>query len=102
VLELEEINTRNNTVYFSSVVPAAYAAAGRVPSHSATMDDRCGIAELLFGGTPPSPIPITIGSLEISSTEELSVTAVYTLSNRASAGCVHRRETNWCCDLKRR
>jgi hypothetical protein len=56
----------------------------KLPPHSATMDDCCRIAEVLFGGTPPSPIPLTIGFLEITSTEELSVTAVYTASNLTS------------------
>ena len=55
-----------------------------LPPHSATMDDCCRIAELLFGDTPPSPIPLTIGFLEITSREELSVTAVYTSSNLTS------------------
>jgi hypothetical protein len=53
----------------------------KLPPHSATMDDCCRIAEVLFGDTPPSPIPLTIGFMEITSTEELSVTAVYTASN---------------------
>ena len=52
-----------------------------LPPHSATMDDCCRIAELLFGDVPPSPIPLTIGFLEITSQEELSVTAVYTSTN---------------------
>lgn len=55
-----------------------------LPPHSATMDDCCRIAELLFGGVPPSPMPLTIGFLEITSREELSVTAVYTSSNLTS------------------
>jgi hypothetical protein len=55
-----------------------------LPPHSATMDDCCRIAELLFGGTPPSPMPLTIGFLEITSTNELSVTAVYTMSDLSS------------------
>jgi hypothetical protein len=55
-----------------------------LPPHSATMDDCCRIAELLFGDVPPSPIPLTIGFLEITSREELSVTAVYTSSNLTS------------------
>jgi hypothetical protein len=55
-----------------------------LPPHSATMDDCCRIAEMLFGATPPSPIPLTIGFLEITSKKELSVTAVYTSSGLAS------------------
>jgi len=56
----------------------------KLPPHSATMDDCCRIAEVLFGSTPSSSIPLTIGFLEITSTEELSVTAVYTASDLAS------------------
>lgn len=55
-----------------------------LPPHSATMDDCCRIAELLFGDVPPSPMPLTIGFLEITSREELSVTAVYTSSGLTS------------------
>lgn len=55
-----------------------------LPPHTATMDDCCRIAELLFGGTPPSPIPFTAGFMEITSAEELSVTAVYTVSKPTS------------------
>jgi hypothetical protein len=55
-----------------------------LPAHSATMDDCCRIAEMLFGGTAPSPIPLTIGFLEVTSTEELGVTAVYTASDLSS------------------
>ncbi len=55
-----------------------------LPPHSATMDDCCRIAEMLFGDAPPSPIPLTVGFLEITSRKEVSVTAVYTASNLAS------------------
>lgn len=55
-----------------------------LPPHTATMDDCCRIAGLLFGGKPPSPIPLTIGFLEISSSHELAVTAVYTVSDSKS------------------
>ena len=55
-----------------------------LPPHSATMDDCCRIAELLLGAPAPSPIPLTIGLLEITSSEELSVTAVYTVSDPKS------------------
>jgi hypothetical protein len=55
-----------------------------LPPHTATLDDCCRIAELLFGGPAPSPIPLTIGFLEITSTAELSVMAVYTVSDLAS------------------
>jgi hypothetical protein len=52
-----------------------------LPPRSATMDDCCRMAEMLFGGTPPSALPLTVGFLEIVSPSELSVTAVYTVSD---------------------
>jgi hypothetical protein len=53
-----------------------------LPPHSASMDDCCRIGELVFGATPPSPAPLTVGFLEIVSSRELAVTAVYTASDR--------------------
>ncbi len=50
----------------------------RLPAHSATMDDCCRILEMLLGAPPSGPVPLTVGILEIVSTVELSVTAVYT------------------------
>ena len=58
-----------------------------LPPQTATMDDCCRIATLLYGGPPPSPMPLTIGLLEIVSTGPLAVTAVYT-SGGAKAGRV--------------
>ena len=58
-----------------------------LPPQTATMDDCCRIAALLYGGPPPSPMPLTIGLLEITSTGPLAVTAVYT-SGGAKAGRV--------------
>jgi hypothetical protein len=52
----------------------------RLPAHTATMDDCCRLLELLLGAQPAGPVPLTIGILEIVSTVELSVTAVYTAS----------------------
>jgi hypothetical protein len=51
-----------------------------LPAHSATMDDCCRIAEMLLGGVPAGPQPLTIGFLEIVSPVELAVTAVYTVT----------------------
>jgi hypothetical protein len=48
------------------------------------MDDCCRLAELLFGGHAASPLPLTIGFLEITSLDELAVTAVYTVSDLTS------------------
>ncbi len=67
---------------------ATRKAADRIvlPPHAATMDDCCRIAELLLGAKAPAPMPLTVGFLEISSPEELAVTAVYTVSDLGSGG----------------
>jgi hypothetical protein len=52
-----------------------------LPPHSATMDDCCRILELLLGAKPSGPVPLTIGLLEIVTTVELAVTAVYTATD---------------------
>lgn len=49
-----------------------------LPAHNATMDDCCRLASLLLGAAPAGPLPLTVGILEIISTSELSVSAVYT------------------------
>ena len=51
-----------------------------LPPHAAVMDDCCRLAELLLGAPPAGPAPITLGVLEIVSTVELAVTAVYTVT----------------------
>lgn len=51
-----------------------------LPPHTATMDDCCRLAELLLGAAPATPLPLSVGFLEIVSPVELSVTAVYTAS----------------------
>jgi hypothetical protein len=53
----------------------------RLPAHTATMDDCCRLQELLFGAPAGRPMPLTIGILEILSTVDLAVTAVYTASD---------------------
>jgi hypothetical protein len=53
----------------------------RLPAHSATMDDCCRLQELLLGAPPAGILPLTMGILEIISTMELSVTAVYTVTD---------------------
>jgi len=53
----------------------------RLPAHTATMDDCCRLQELLFGAPPVGPIPLTAGVLEIVSSVELAVTAVYTATD---------------------
>ena len=53
----------------------------RLPAHSATMDDCCRILEMALVAPPAGAVPVTIGILEIVSTAELAVTAVYTASD---------------------
>lgn len=61
-----------------NVVPAkSYIDNVKLPPLSGTMDDCNRIAELLWG-VVPTPYPLTIGYLVITSTHELDVTAVYT------------------------
>jgi len=57
-----------------------------LPPQTATMDDCCRIAELLFGGEVASPMPITIGFLEITANGPIAVTAVYTATGLNSTG----------------
>jgi hypothetical protein len=66
-----------------SMEPAARDAI-RLPAHSATMDDCCRLLELLLGAASAASIPLTLGVLEIISTVELDVTAVYTASGGGS------------------
>jgi hypothetical protein len=47
-------------------------------SMQATMDDCNRIAELIYGGAVPTPMPLFIGFLILESNIDLSVTAVYT------------------------
>jgi hypothetical protein len=51
---------------------------------TATMDDCCRIAALLLGGTPEGRLPVTIGFLEIVTSQELAVSAVYTATDPRS------------------
>jgi len=68
--------------------PRAGVERGRdaivLPPHSATMDDCCVIARSMLGAQPEGPMQLTIGFLEITSKEELGVTAVYTVSSPSS------------------
>ncbi len=57
--------------------PKAYADSIQLTTLSATMDDCNRIAELLWGAVP-TPFPLTIGYLVLTSTHEIDVTAVYT------------------------
>jgi hypothetical protein len=101
-----EINIHNfherAVVLHKSVLPLVLAGAVRgreprvttpraadritLPPRSATMDDCCRILELLLGAPPTAPTPLTVGVLELVSPVELSVTAVYTVTdaNRSS------------------
>jgi hypothetical protein len=51
-----------------------------LPPQTATMDDCCRIAEMILGEKPSSPLPLTIGFLELTASAELAVTVVYTSS----------------------
>lgn len=102
--EINILNDNDGVVRLEKyVIPVVFAgaAAGRepkfvgrkaadklvLPPHTATMDDCCRIGELLLGAPSSSPMPLTIGFLEIISNREISVTAVYTVSDLKS-GCV--------------
>ena len=96
-----EINIHNSrdrqALVLKQVIPLVMAGAVRgrepqaigvtaldrivLPAHSATMDDCCRITELLLGAKPAQPTPLTIGLLEIVSSVELAVTAVYTATD---------------------
>lgn len=49
-----------------------------LPPHTATMDDCCRLQEMMLGAPASGEVPLTTGILEIFSTVELAVTAVYT------------------------
>jgi hypothetical protein len=57
-----------------------------LPAQAATMDDCCRIGELLFGGDPATPLPITIGFVEFTSSAPIAVNAVYTARGLESSG----------------
>jgi len=59
-----------------------------LPPQTATMDDCCRITELLFGEATTRPLPLTIGFLEITTSADVAVTAVYTTSSGKSGGGV--------------
>lgn len=61
------------------------ASVMQLPAHGAAMSDCCRILELVLGAVPAGPVPLTIGFLEIVSTVELDVTAVYTASGGAGS-----------------
>lgn len=50
----------------------------KLASHEATMDDCQRLVELHYGAPAEGKLPLTIGFLEIVSTQQLVVTAVYT------------------------
>ena len=54
-----------------------------LPAHTATMDDCCRLQELLLGAAVDGHVPLTTGILEVISTVELAVTAVYTKGDGA-------------------
>ena len=54
-----------------------------LPPNTATFDDCVRLAQLLYGGPPPQPVPLMIGFLEIVSARPVAVDAVYTVGDRA-------------------
>jgi hypothetical protein len=99
-----EINIYNynddNAPIEKRVVPVVFAGAAQgrepkfvsikardkmvLPPNSATMDDCCRIIEMLLDSVPSAKFPLNIGFLEILSTMELKVTAVYTATDLES------------------
>ena len=97
-----EINIHNYTLTDANVVlrfiplVLAGAPAGRepntagvraedkiaLPRQTATMVDCCRITQLLFAGESQGARPLTVGFVELVSTAELAVTAVYTSSGK--------------------
>jgi hypothetical protein len=57
----------------------------KLAPHEATMDDCKRLAELHYGAPAEGQLPLTIGFLEIVSTQELVVTAVYTATSPEGA-----------------
>lgn len=54
-----------------------------LPPHTATMDDCCRLQEMMLGAVAGGEVPLSTGILEIFSTVELAVTAVYTTAGGA-------------------
>lgn len=102
--EINIHNWQNQTVpVLKRVIPLVLAGVvvGREPAsrgptgkldliqlapHSATMDDCCRLVEMLLGAAPSGSTALYMGVLEILSTKELSVTAVYTASDGEAGG----------------
>jgi hypothetical protein len=57
-----------------------------LPAQSATLDDCCRIAQLVFGNPPQAPGPLTIGLLEITASAEVAVSALYTTGGVGAEG----------------
>lgn len=57
-----------------------------LPPQTATMDDCYRIGELLYGSPPPSPMPLTIGFLEVITPIDVRVDAVYTTNDLGGQG----------------
>ncbi len=54
-----------------------------LPPHTATMDDCCRLQQQMLGAPTEGELPLSTGILEIISTVELAVTAVYTTGSGA-------------------
>lgn len=78
-----------------------YIDAIQLNQLQATMDDCNRIAELIYGvGNVPTPLPLFVGFLVLTSTHELDVTAVYT--SQACSNWVFSTEKLECLDLNGR
>jgi hypothetical protein len=68
---------------------AAPGAEHRItlPAQTATIDDCCRIAELIFD-QPARPVGLTVGVLELTASTDIAVTAVYTTSGTKGHGGV--------------
>ena len=67
-----------------AALKAGADAAEAVGAERQSLSITCRLGELVFGGPTPSNAPLTIGILELVSTQQLSVTAVYLVSNKVS------------------
>ena len=54
-----------------------------LPPNTATFDDGIRIAQMMYGGAAPHPLPLMIGYLEIICIRPLAVDAIYTVGDPA-------------------
>ncbi|HTR64844.1 MAG TPA: vWA domain-containing protein [Terriglobales bacterium] len=71
-----------------NVAKVAKAEGLRLPAHSATMSDCCHLQEKILGADPGGRSALTLGIVEILTTAELNVTAVYTAGGDRGAPAI--------------